>query len=88
MCFELRGDLRGGRRCAVVGGLRSLEVRKRWKCAVVRGARCEWGSVRGGVPLVALVVIGEQFRWWWLVDSSVGDCWWFWHRGSLYFLPV
>jgi len=53
----------------VVGGLQALG------CAVVGGARCEWGSVHGGVPLVALVAAAGRFRWWWLMDGSAGSRW-------------
>jgi len=57
------------RRSVVVGGLQALG------CAVVGGARCEWGSVHGGVPLVALVAAAGRFRWWWLMDGSAGSRW-------------
>jgi len=64
----------------VVGGMRSPEVRNLWRCAVVGGARCEWGFVRGGVLLVALVVLGGCCGpWWSMVVQLVvlGGRWWF-----------
>ena len=54
-------DVRGCRRFTTVGSERLSEVLKCWRCAVVGGARCGWGSVGG--------VVGD--RWTWTVSPLV-----------------